>query len=98
VSPIGQETIVNLFARLPGPISVKINPPLDNATATADPKCDISHPAWNQRWYRCTVLITIAVGVVSQGICIRLAIRVRVGRIELVTQPRPGNHVVGTAA
>jgi hypothetical protein len=93
VGPNEQETIVDLFTRLPGAISVKINPRLDNPGTTANLQCDVPGLARNQWRDRYAVLIIITVSVVTKGIRIGLAVRFRVGHVGRATQPWPGDHV-----
>ena len=90
-----QETIVYLFRYVPGHIAIKVNPSLDNAAATADLNSHIYQLAGNQRGNSNPIFIIVDSIVVTEGIGIRLAIRLAVRPIFLVTKPGAGNRVVG---
>ncbi len=95
MDPCGQETVIYLFSYLPGFIVVKINPTLHNAAATADLNCYLRQLALNQRRYRDPVFIIVEIIVITEGISIRLAVRLTVRLIVLVTEPRTANHMIG---
>jgi len=95
VDTIWQEPVIYLFSCLPGLIAVEVNPRLDNATAAADLNCYVRRLARNQRGDRDPVFIIVEIIVITEGISIRLAVRLTVRLIVLVTEPRSGNHVIG---
>jgi hypothetical protein len=95
VDTIWQEPVIYLFSCLPGLIVVEVKPPLDNATAAADLNCYVCRLARNQRGDREPFFIIVEIIVKTEGISIRLAVRLTVRLIVLVTEPRSGNHMIG---
>ena len=92
-----QETIVYLFRCVPGHITIKVNPSLDNTAATTNLHSYICQLARNQCGNSNSVFIIVDSIVVTEGIGLRLAVRFTFGPIAFVTKPGTGDHMIGAA-